>query len=175
MFMPLHLLKKDSKTSEMNKETLEYHQELASLYFKSNKPKLANRIEEDKFKQNIIDWIFSFDLETRQKICSLDNNFTAKLAQYLFKVYIENHKVNLFICQGGNSVNEDKVSVNAKLFMQKYLFSLDKSSIQTMELSRKDNMEDEIEKVLQIEPNSEKLYDCSDNELSMILFFEVVN
>lgn len=79
MNIPYSILK---NRSIISKNTYDYHQALAKILQQKSKPidnSLKQKMNYLYTKEKIFDWLFSLDLKTRLKICSLNNNWLSKI------------------------------------------------------------------------------------------------
>lgn len=164
MFMNTNLFKKEYKSNEIHEDILKYHQSMSEIYFKIYKQMKYN---DKNLIDEITNWIFSFDILTRQLICSIDNNFTTKIIQFLFKQFKVNYKVSISLI---TSPNENKQNDEFNFF-PKYIYEYDKKTFDNIEKIRKDNMEDEIEKIIKLNYSSEKSISLNDKDLYISLIF----
>lgn len=174
MFMPIALLKKENPSTEVNKETLEYHQNLSEMYFRCYKQMKVDAELDEK----VTSWLFSHDIMTRVAICTLDNNFTSKLVQYIFKKFCESHKTRLKVMtpneQSQSQSSGEQGNPEEGKFMPNFYYSFDKILLSKMEQIRKDNMEDEIEKIIKTESQISRYKDLEDLDLCLALVFNEI-
>ena len=81
----------------LSNEKIQYYQKIKSKYtiaytkFQKNKKFLKN------YRKHVLNWLFSFDLETRMIICSVENKKYTNIMNQLYISYKENHSTKFLI------------------------------------------------------------------------------
>ena len=83
--------------NSLSNEKIQYYQKIKTKYtiaytkFQKNKKLLKN------YRKNVLNWLFSFDLETRMIICSVENKKYTNIMNQLYISHKENHKTKFLI------------------------------------------------------------------------------
>lgn len=165
MFIPNFLLKKDNdKCTEIPNETIERHQTIAKHYY--NCQKQFAKIPSEELEKRVIDWLFSHKEENLSSIFCLDNNFTTRFVYYLFKktagnqvpifkINKDNFNLRLF---NGKTYERSGNLYDYRPYMPNIYYDYDKQGLEKHNQTKKDNIEDEIEFILSVDPNVEGFY-----------------
>lgn len=165
MFIPNFLLnhKKDPPSTEIQKETIEQHQNLLKIYYNSFK-QLNKTIEREDLQKNVYDWIFSNnDIHDTAALLCLDNNYSTKFINYLFKKIYEKSNVSFKLVKSEfekimftpKTLEESGKLIDMRFakYKPKLEFYYQEKLLQKFESTRKDNLEEEIETILTEENN----------------------
>ena len=83
--------------NSLSNEKIQYYQKITSKYtiaytkFQKNKKVLKN------YRKHVLNWLFSFDLETRMIICSVENKKYTNIMNQLYKSHKENQNTKFLI------------------------------------------------------------------------------
>lgn len=164
MFMHINFLNKEYITTELNKDTIDYHQNINKLYYNCFK-NYKNNIE--NIKELLFDWLFSLDINKRFAMCSLDNNFVSKIIEYVYRRYTESQKIILKFSKKDiidKNLTKNIIKTNTN---NEHISDYNEKNIYNSEIIaqlKKDYMIDEIESIIHV-------YDNQENESMMQFIF----